>query len=865
MQSLFHSRISLKSLLASTVAIGTLTISFASAQDELTEDEVIVVTGQALSLKRSLDVKREAENIVDASVQDDIGRLPDLNTAAVIRRISGVAVQNDQAEARFPVIRGLNPTYNRTTIDGGIVSSPERGGAGRSVPLDVIPASLLSRLEVVKSVTPEMDANAIGGTINVVTRSAFTEDSPFFYGSAFVGWHEQSGDGGTLDGDDHKQPWRLNFATGKRFGADEQFGLVLGFDYSIRNFEIPQIEVDDADYTEFDDAGNNVGIGNGNGIIVPTNNRLFFYNNTRERIGGTAKLEWQPTEALDFALSGLYTKFNDDERRDEFTYELGTSGASSQPDTITDQTPVSGVTEDGFGFVGIGRFTLNREISNVQSTVEWRASDMTTLDGRLTYSTASLENPESTEAFVTDATFGARYDTSDFFNRYSPLDPQGFYDPESYEFGNRGELDRFAEDEIFEAAGNARFDLSETFSIKTGGIYRDRQKEEGFDFARFVANDGFSYTLADVVDRTLADTEFQGNQQFTFRIDSQGANDFFEANNSSFNQSAAVSSGSTAEEQVYAGYLQGTYRFDKGFVTGGLRYESTEWEGGPAGAETVSGEYDNWLPSIVAKYNLSEDIVLRGAASQTIGRPDITSLTRGQSLNLTDLSVSRSNPDLQPRKSTNFDFSAEWYIPDGILAIGVFSKDIEDEIFTRTSQTSLTIDGQLFDTVTQPENASSAEILGFEAQYSQVLSFLPAPWDGFGVGANMTILDTDFEIPLADGSTRSTGLFQQPDTIYNLVAFYENDHFEVRGSYNWTGEFLDTINAENPNLDEYWDDRGQLDMQVRVNISDKLSLVAEGVNLSDEGRTELTGPGARFLQEDAQFGRTFWLGANFAM
>ncbi|MEM1103094.1 MAG: TonB-dependent receptor plug domain-containing protein, partial [Pseudomonadota bacterium] len=167
------------------------------ASDE-TGVDTIEVYGEALSLRRAIDAKRASANILDATVQDDIGRLPDLNTAAIIRRITGVAVQNDQAEARFPIVRGLNPSFNRTTIDGGIVASPERGDFARAVPLDVIPASLLSRLEVVKSVTPELDGNAIGGTINVVTRSAFEEDGPFFYGAGFVGFHEQAGEGGTL-------------------------------------------------------------------------------------------------------------------------------------------------------------------------------------------------------------------------------------------------------------------------------------------------------------------------------------------------------------------------------------------------------------------------------------------------------------------------------------------------------------------------------------------------------------------------------------------------------------------------------------------------------------------------------------------
>ena len=822
--------------------------------------EEIVVFGEALSLQRSIDAKRNATNIIDATVQDDIGRLPDLNTAAVIRRITGVAVQNDQAEARFPIIRGLNPTFNRTTIDGGIVASPERGASGRAVPLDVIPASLLSRLEVIKSATPELDANAIGGTINVVTRSAFEEKSPFFYGSGFIGFHEQSGDGGTLRDGESVQPWRANFAAGTRFGREDQFGIVIGFDYSIRNFEIPQIEVDDADYTEFDADGNNVGLGNGNGIIVPTNNRLFFYNNVRERIGGTGKLEWRPSDRFDMTLSGLYTQFNDDERRDEIRYELGTNGSSAQPDTITGQTPTSGVTEDGQGIVGLGRFVLDRSIYNIQGEATWRASDIATFDIRLTYAGAELDNPESTESFTTEPTFGARYDTSGFFPRYSPLDPEGFFDTANYSHANRGELDRFVDDELFEAAINGDFALGD-IGLKVGGVYRDRSKNEGFTFNRFVSDT--PYTLADVTDTALADLEFQGNNIFPFRVDSDGANAFFAGN--PFTQTFTTGTESDASEEVYAGYLQGTYDFGSGSITGGVRIEHTEWEGGPVGGQQVSGSYTNILPSAVARFNVRDDLVIRVAGSQTIGRPDISDLTRGFTAGTDgpDLTLSRANPELDPRKSFNLDASVEWYIPDGILAFGVFYKDIEDEIFVvTTTDANVVIDGVTFDRVTQPENASSAEVFGLEAQYQQVLSFLPAPWDGFGIGANITWLDTEFDVPLSDGTTRTTTLFQQPDLTYNLTLFYATDHFEIRGSYNYTDTFLDTLNADNPDRDEFWDERGQLDLQARVNVNKNVALVAQAVNVTDEGRTELTGPGAAFLQEDARFGRTYWIGIN---
>lgn len=828
-----------------------------------TQLEEVVVTGQALAQQRAIEFKRNTRAIVDATSQDDIGRLPDLNTAAVIRRLPGVGVQNDQAEARFAIVRGLNATYNNTTIDGVVMASPERGGNARAIPLDVIPASMLSRLEVYKTVTPDMDHNAIGGTINLVTRSAFDEDGPFFYGQIFGGRHEQSGDGGTLDGDDETQPWRTNFSTGMLFGNSQQVGVTASADYSIRNFEIPQVEVDDADYTEFDDDGNNVGLGNGNGIIVPTNQRIFWYNNERERIGGHLKLEWRPSDWLHAELAGSYVEFNDDERRDENIYELGTSGAASQPAMITDQTATSGITETGFGNVGIGRFTIDRQISSLRGKVDYLLTDALTLNLRATVTSAELDNPESTESFSTDTTFGARYDTSSFFNRFSPLDPAGFFDPASYSFNSRGVLDRFAEDDIYEVGGDLSWQLDQLrvpLELKTGFAYRNREKEEGFDFASFIAN--APYTLADAADTALSGEVWQGGYTMPFRVDSVEANQAFISNAFDFTAAATSVNRTEAEEEIGALYAMATIEFDALTVIGGVRWEDTTWEGGDAVAGSfVDGDYDNFLFDIQVNWMAMADLMVRAAFTQTLGRPDINALTRGQNLDLDNRSVSRSNPALQPRESNNIDLSLEYYIPEGILAAAVFYKDIENEIFLSTSSVDLTINGQQFTQVTQPENAEDAEIVGLELQYQQKFFFLPEPWSGLGVSANATFLDTEFNVPTANGS-RQTGFFQQPDQVYNLAGFYANDYFEVRASWNWTDEFIDVINANDINRDEFWDSREQLDAQLRVNVTDKVSVIAEVANLTDEGRRELSGPGGSFLQEDASFGRTFWVGVS---
>jgi len=837
----------------------------ASAQNDSNQPmDNVVVYGQALSIERALDAKRQSDQILDAIAQDDIGRLPDLNTAQAVLRVPGVAVQNDQGEARFPIVRGLNATYNRTTVDGFIIASPERGGIARAVPLDLIPAFLLARIDVQKSVTPDVDHNAIGGTINLVTRSAFQSDEPFLIGGLFLGSFEQSSEGTTLNDGEEVTPWRANLAAGGTFGPERQFGAVLGLDYSIRNFEIPQVEVDDADYTEFDAAGNNVGLGNGNGIVVPTNQRIFFYNNVRERIGLTGRLEWQPSETLYLDVAGYFNEYNDDERRDEQIYELGLSGSSAEPAVIRNQTATSGITDTGFNSIGIGRFVLDREINSVRSGIDWSITPGMRLQAGAAYTDAALSNPEVTEAFRTDTNLGARYDTSQFFNTVTPLDPERFFDLENYAHVNRGVLDRFTDEETAEYRADLTFDelFSDRVTVKVGGLYRDLDKAEGFTFTRFVAPDTLDYTLSSVADPALSDVTWQGGYRFENRIDLEQSDAVFRSNG--FDEVLNVVNGSAATETVTALYAMARYSADDWMIVGGLRWEETDWDGAPLGGQQVSGSYDDVLPSVNFRFNLNDDLVLRAAASQTLGRPNLSDLTRGININTVDNELSRSNPDLDPRRSNNFDLSLEWYIPNGILAAGVFYKDIEDEIFFLTTPGPVTVDGVTYDAVSQPENATNAEITGLEAQYQQTFRFLPAPLDGIGIIANTTILDTTYEIPLGDGTTRETGFFQQPDFVGNLTLFYASEGFEIRASYNYTDQFLDTITPADPNQDEYWDSRSQVDMQVRFNLSERFTLIGEVQNLTDQGRRELTGPGARFLQEDAVFGRTFWVGATWS-
>ncbi|NCV70388.1 MAG: TonB-dependent receptor, partial [Betaproteobacteria bacterium] len=177
--------------------------------------EPVVVTGQASSIRKALLAQDASNPITSVVSADDIGTLPDRNAAEALARMPGVSVQRDQGEGRYAVIRGLGPDLNTVTINGALVPAPENGRRG--VSLDVLPAGMIRSLEVIKTLTPDMDANSLGGTIEIKTLSAFDLPGKFLSANAGLGYDQlskKSSPSGSL-------LWSDRFAEGK-------LGVALG-------------------------------------------------------------------------------------------------------------------------------------------------------------------------------------------------------------------------------------------------------------------------------------------------------------------------------------------------------------------------------------------------------------------------------------------------------------------------------------------------------------------------------------------------------------------------------------------------------------------------------------------------------------
>ncbi|MDH4392868.1 MAG: TonB-dependent receptor, partial [Aquabacterium sp.] len=267
----------------------------------------VVVTGQAVSTDRALRDQEAADNVVSVVRADGIGRLPDKNPAEALQRLPGVTIERDQGEGRYVRIRGIGPDLNAVTLNGALVPAPENGR--RAVALDVLPSSLVRSLVVTKTLTPDMDANSLGGTVDVQTISAFDQARGFF--SAELGAGHETNTGRTSPSG--SIVWSNLFADGK-------LGVAIGLSHEQRKFGSDNIETGGA----------------WDGAELESLERRD-YRITRERTGLAANIEYRPDANSRFHLRALTSRFSDEEQRQAHGIEFDSAqvaGALGQAESV---------------------------------------------------------------------------------------------------------------------------------------------------------------------------------------------------------------------------------------------------------------------------------------------------------------------------------------------------------------------------------------------------------------------------------------------------------------------------------------------------------------------------------------------------
>ena len=235
---------------------------------------------------------------------DGIGQLPDDNAAEALQRIPGVSTERDQGEGRFVSVRGLGADLNAVTINGTLVPAPESDRRG--VALDVLPSELVQSLAVVKTLTPDMDANSLGGTVQVESLSAFDHDGLFYTGTVEGGYDEKR----------EKYSPKASGAISNRFSVGEgqdNLGVALALSYQNRKFGSDNVETG--------------GAWDGDALEETA---MRQYDIERERIGAGLNFDYRPNDTGEYYLRTLYSRFKDTESRQEVSVEFADPQTAGQ-------------------------------------------------------------------------------------------------------------------------------------------------------------------------------------------------------------------------------------------------------------------------------------------------------------------------------------------------------------------------------------------------------------------------------------------------------------------------------------------------------------------------------------------------------
>ncbi|MFN3228587.1 MAG: TonB-dependent receptor [Asticcacaulis sp.] len=832
----------------------------------------VVVTGVRLQNRRAIDIKRDTLGVVDSLTADDVGRLPDFNAGDALRRVPGVNVFFYQGEPRHVSLRGLNADYNSTTVDGFHMASPDPDG--RRVFVEVLPSSLASRIDVVKTARADIEGHAIGGTVNFVSRSqkdlgrdrlrVSGRYGTFFQDKAFGG---------------RTPSYDLDVTGGFRFGPDNAFGLVVSASHWARELFVPQLETGGQSYFYNDNGTRSTTPYGGNGQWVPSERRWYVYDNDRDRSGLSTKLDWTPGGDFSAVVSAYYYQHNEQSDRYETTAQVQASA------TVAGQTPRSGTLSNVNQIVQLGQLTFKRSVYGLNLTGRYQPSDDLDIEARLGWSGAHSENPQRWDQFQQNGlAFG--YQVGDPVHTFTAVNPTLALDPARYALVNHRDEEQRVTEHVYDAELTLASRMkAEGFGYKVGARYQRTVRSVGFERVTYT---GTGYTLADTLDTGRGLAPFGSTGKDFFAISLPRADAAFERFRTSLKATPDVSANNNGDyrlhEDILGLYAMGRYQTGPWTVSAGVRYEQTDVDA--EGRRNVNSQWvqnrvktsrGDVLPSATLAYAVSDDLRLTASVSRALGRARSSDLApRGETLTdngVATPTLSRANPDIKPRLSTNLDLALDWFFDgrDGLLSVALFRKSIENEIFTFGQLETVALNGQNREVlVTQARNSpETVTVDGIEIGFVKNLTFLPAPFDGLGVSGNLTLLNTDFPVTLSDKKiVQAPGLREQAEDMLNLNLFYNKGPIEARVAYNRVGKQWESRFSNLTSQAEFYRNRFQqpfetVDLQVRYALTDRLSLQLEGQNIFDERKQDNIGRAQEIPQALIGMAPAYYLGASY--
>ena len=882
--------------------------------------DTLVVSSFRKGLATAREISRAAENLVEVQSADDVGKLPDTNIAEALRRLTSVYLIRDQGEGRYVSIRGADPILNNVTMNGQTIAvSDTDGESGRAAPLDVLSASALSRVEIHKVTLPYMDGQSIGGTINIVTPSGFDHKGRYVNASAEIG-HNDFGKDSKLWATNLSLSDRFGandefavFVSGeywfKQYTSQQysSSGSQTAAGYPA-HYYFPTSIVFAESIGEKERYGVSANLEYRPNDDTKAWARYFFtqYNDDRTR----PQITVRGLQGRAVAAPAVRRPILNPTSQTEFGY----AGYRSQMETRAEvqerpvqQLVVGGERRFGGGWKVVGdlNYTTAKELNPYQRYFE----SITDTTGALPTETPAISLARTGEGLVRPVSFntalsgGLTFMDPAFNSVYRLRGVTSTVVEETY----TGNLDL-----TWDSALGGR-----EVEFRTGvkAILRDKSVDDSdyrYQFTgpktSLAAENGLFFRLDDGRGEPYAPVPGMS----LLAPDRYRYEAFFNAHPSYFTYDAAGSAANSMEndyrlnEDIFAGYLMGELHLTPALsVTAGARVERTNSDifaqgfvaqvsadpNTPAGRSRLNEvpfrtsdiidisrkhDYTNVLPAAVLKWDLAKNWLLRASVTTNIGRPDYTDIAPISTIvvsefydrtnNVVELngSVEIGNPNLKPYKALNFDASLAYYFPDnsGTLSFGVFHKRVENAVYSIVNEyknhrfEGVTYDNYVEETV---DNADPGYIRGVELGVQKDFKGLPAPFDGLGVYANASFIDSEVEINVPGRPDGHVPFFNQADKIYNLQVYYERGGFSARAAYSYQGEATGSAFGANPDLDTYRDPRKAVDARVSYTFRNGTQIALTGQNLSNPANINRRKSNGFNISSYELFGREFRL------
>lgn len=820
---------------------GTVNVD-ASLQVEAKEEVIEVRAERQRGEIEALNRELTADNIVQVLPAEVITSLPNANIADAVGRLPSVSLERDEGEGKYVQIRGLEPRLSNVTVDGVHLPSPE---SVRNVKLDAIPADLVDSVEVSKTLMANQEGDAIGGSVNLVTKSA--SNQPYFSVMGMGGYTSIAG-GRSND--------QFSATYGQRFGKSKQLGIMFGASYDWNGRGIDDMEPG---------VGVNPVFGNGvtkNGVPqAPTGTfsgpntvdlRQYWYDRTRYGFGGT--LDYKLGDWSSAYLRGLYSEFKD--YGQDWIYSP-TAGNFLTP-TTTDNA-------GNMAFTHVTRMPEQR-LFNLSAGAH-HTFGATLLNYELSFGQARFTGSFPRASFVPNGALNNvafNVDTRNpFVPKFTALGGVNIFDPAQYVLdGITNGNNKTSERDVTGTVSLARtYNAGSHFStLEVGVKVRDARKAQLFNQQFFAADDTLlmSTMLGTFINRDY----YFGQVQHGPTTDYNKILAAFNANRGTFTEQTNTEHSRSdpnnwdTTERVYSAYAMNTITLGRARLQAGVRMESTQGSflgthvlfdaAGNFVADTpVRGDqsYTNVLPSVQFQYRFGDKTILRAAYGMGIARPNFGDLPPFISENDKRKQVSVGNPNLKPTKAQNVDLLIERYLkPVGVIEGGVFYKYLTDPIFP----VGFPVAGGTFAGFNESQsiNGPSAHITGVEMAWQQRLAFLPGALNGIGVRANYSYTTSQANFPATFGRTDHAALARQAPNNWNFDATYDKKGISARMGLTHNDANISQYNFQDgvdggikgPNGDIYLYPHTQVDAQVSYWLPKTrgLQVIASFLNLNNE-------------------------------